>query len=750
VEIERGRDDTHAATRVGARQDLSARPRVMLFTDSFIHGGTERQVVATLRFLDRGKYDLLVGCLKKCGPFLSEVEAMGIPVTEFPITSLRRWSTFVRMRELARFLRRERVALVHTFDYYTDLFAIPAARLAGVPVVLGSLRDPLYDRNAGERAALALVCRLAHGIVANSTPEAGIAAGSRDNVVVIPNAIDPERYVVTEAREELRARLRLPPGLLIGVLAGLRPQKDHRTFLRAAAVVGKSEPRAQFVLIGDGQEREALEALARQLGIAERVVFAGDQKNVPEWLKALDIAVLSSGAECLPNAVLEAMACSLPVVATRVGGVPDAVVDGVTGWLVPPGDPAAMAEKILALLADPAARRSMGAAGRARIEQVFALARVKQKIEALYDRKLRERRPTARILHIGNYPPPVCGWSLHIKLVHESLLRGGADSRVMDIGPGRRIEGRDCLPVKGGFDYAWKLLTHRLRGFKFHVHLNGDSWKGYTLALAAVLLGRATGKPAGVSMQAGPSQMYFPRQRGFWRWAFRLLFTASGEIICDHEPVKAAIETYGIPGRKVHAISPFSVEYTEDDPAPLPAAVEDFLRGHEPRLFSYSMFRPEFTIEALWEAFGAVRKRYPQAGLLLAGPQDVPDDVRRSLRQMELESSVLMPGNLPHAQFLTAVQRSDVFVRTHLRDGVCASVLEALNLGVPVVAAEDGLRPPSVVTYAPGDGRDLAAKLESLLGDLPGARGRVQRPDLDSHLDREVDVMLSAGSQTLP
>src|SRR5713226_3015725 len=352
----------------------------MLFTDSFIHAGTERQVVATLRFLDRGKYDLLVGCLKKCGPFLSEVEAMGIPVAEFPLTSLRRWSTISLMRELARFLRRERVDLVHTFDYYTDLFAIPAARLAGVPVVLGSLRDPLFDRNSVERAAMALVSRLAHGIMANSTAAARFAAGSRDNVVVIPNAINPEEFVVAESREELRTRLRLPGGLLIGVLAVLRPQKDHPTFLRAASVIAKLEPRAQFVLIGDGQDRKPLEALARQLGIAERVVFAGDQKNVPEWLTALDIAVLPSVAESLPNAVLEAMACSLPVVATRVGGVPEVVVDGVTGWLVPPRDPAAMAEKTLALIADPAARRAMGAAGRARIEQEFAIASVKQRL----------------------------------------------------------------------------------------------------------------------------------------------------------------------------------------------------------------------------------------------------------------------------------------------------------------------------------------------------------------------------------
>lgn len=728
--------------------------KVMLFTDTFNLGGTERQMVQSLRLLDRSKYQLLAGCMRRTGPFLSEVEAMGIPVVEWRIPSLGSVRCLIQMVKLARFLRRERVDLVHAFDYYTDLFAVPAARLAGVPVVLASRRSLADDRNTAERMALGLACRMAHATVANSRLAGRIAAGPPEKVHIIPNSIDLDGFRIEPLGPHRRKLLGLPDDakqeLWVGVLARLSPEKGHRTFLRAAARVAASCPQARFVLIGDGPDQLALETLGRQLGLGDHVRFAGNQRDVAQWLGALDVAVLPSDFESLPNALLEAMAAGLPVVATHVGGVPEVVEENVTAFTVAPGDHEAMAQRILTLLSDEGLRRKMGAAGRARIERDFTPARMKASLEALYDKMLRERRPVARILQIGNFPPPVCGWSLHTQLVHQNLLAHGADSRVLDIGPGRLVEGRDCLPVKGGGDYARKLLAHRLRGFTFHVHVNGDSWKGYLLALSAVLLGRATGKPAVLTFHAGPSQKYFPRQRGIWRHAFRLLFFASGEVVCNHEPVKAAIESYGIPAAKVHPIPAYSVQYAEEIPAPLPEAVEEFLRAHEPRLFSYTLFRPEFTIEALWDALAALRQRYPRAGLLLAGPKETPEEVSETLRRGGLASSVLISGNLPHAQFLTALQRCDVFVRTHLRDGVCASVLEALSLGVPVVASEDGLRPPSVVTYLPGDARALTRQLEMVLADLPAFRRQVHLPQVEDNLDREVALLLRAGSEAHP
>jgi glycosyltransferase involved in cell wall biosynthesis len=720
----------------------------MLFTGSFVHGGSERQFVEALRHIRGSKYEIEVGCLSRRGPFVRDIEAMGVPIHEFPITSLRKPSTVWHFLRLVKFLRRKRIELLHAFEFYSDVFAVPAARCAGVAAIASrrSLADtvprPWLSR---------LACALAHRVVANSEAAccaAGLNDSSKDHIDVIHNAISPENYLVSISREQLRKELVLPPDALItGMVAALRAEKGHRTFLRAAAMVARQMPEARFVVVGDGPERRQLEQLASELDIPARVLFAGDQRNVPQWLAAMDLAVLASDTESFPNAVLEAMAAGRAVVCTDVGGVPELVDDGVTGYLVPPSNAEAMSTRIVELLRNPALRRAMGDAGRAKVLRQFTPEQMRNKLEAVYDLVLREHRPTARVLQIGNYPPPVCGWSLHTQLVHETLKERGADSRVMDIGPGRHITGRDCIPVHGALDYAAKLLLYRLRGFTFHVHVNGDSQKGYLLALAAVALGRLTGKPPVLTFHAGPQQIYFPKPHGLWYRAFQLLFRLSGRIICNHQPVKRLIANYGVPEQKIEPIPAFSVQYSEEVPAPLPAAVDEFLSAHSPRLFCYAMFRPEFTLECLFEAFAVFRREFPNTGLLMTGGEDVPPELKSHLQRLGIADAVLFAGNLPHAEFLTAVQRSDVFVRTHLRDGVCSSVLEALHLGTPVVAAEDGHRPPSVFKYAPGDADDLLRVLAGVLRDLRAARAQVRPPEMRDNLNNEINLLLAAGSR---
>ncbi len=354
------------------------------------------------------------------------------------------------------------------------------------------------------------------------------------------------------------------------------------------------------------------------------------------------------------------------------------------------------------------------------------------------------KREQARILQIGNYPPPVCGWAIHTQAVQAALHGRGAISRVLDIGPGRRERSEDlqCTPMRGAVDYAVKILAFRIRGYTFEPHVNGDSWQGYFLALAAVLLGRMTWKPSVLMFHAGPDQHYFPRQNGFWFHAFRLLFRASGAIVCNLDCVKQEIMKYGVTPEKIHAI--FSVNYQlEEIPVPLPESVEKFIQSHEPLLFSYTLFRPEFTPEILFEAFAHVRQEFPNAGLLIAGPREVPAEIESLIQQWKLESAVLISGNLVHAQFLTAVQRSVIFIRTHLRDGLCASVIEALSLGVPVVAAEDGIRPPSVITYEPPEAERLFTTLMKVLKDLDHARAQIQSPDAHGGLNAEISLLLS-------
>ncbi len=730
------------------------RPRLMLFTDSFIHGGTERQFVQALLHLDRAKYEIFVGCLKRRGPFLPEVAALGLPIFEFPIPSLHHLATARWFWRLVRFLRSNRIDIVHAFDFYTGAFAVPAARVAGVPVAIASQRSLLSSRTFLRRGVVRLTCMLANGIVANSraagAPWANPRSAGSLQLISIPNSIDLGKFrsalPALQVRNQLGIAEKTP---LVGTLAALRPEKDVSTFLRAAVRVSAEMPESRFLVIGDGSEREGLEGLAKDLGLAGRIFFVGDCRDVADLLATLDVFVLSSGSESCPNAVLEAMAMSRPVIATKVGGLPELIEEGRSGYLVGAGDSMAMSRRILELLRDRNLRRGMGEEGRNRIEHDFSPAQMKQRLETFYDNLLRRSVPTVRILQIGNYPPPLCGWAMRTQLVQRELFRQGADCGVLDVGPNRRTRKQGCTPVGNGFDYAVKLLIHRARGYTFAVHVNGDSWKGYLIALAAVLLGRFTHKPSFLIFHAGPKQAYFPRSEGFWFHAFRLLFRSSASIICNFEPVKNVIQQYGISAEKIHPIPAFSDQYQEETPVPLVTSMEPFLNAHEPCLFSYTLFRPEFTMDCLFEAFAQVHQKFPRAGLLIVGPREVPPEARAQLRRLGIDSSVQIAGNLRHAEFLTAIKRCDVFVRTHLRDGACASILEALSLGVPVVAAEDGTRPPSVMTYTPADAGDLTRVLVHVLNNLETVRAQVRPPKPRDTLAEEVSLLLSvAGRNT--
>ena len=371
-------------------------PRVLLFTDSFRRGGTERQFVRLVRGLDRNQYDILIACLQRRGPLLSEVESLGVSIVEFPINSLYNFRAAKLFVQLVRFLHREHVQIVHAFDFYTSVFAVPAARIAGVPVVLASRRDLLNLRSLWQQRVIRIAGRLATGVVVNSRAAGrdlgSLKSGSRRRIDVLPNCIDLQEFEPRLSSGEVRRELGLSArSIVIGALGNLRPEKDLETFLRAARVVLDAIPSAKFLVIGDGPAGNKLKLLAHDLHLSESVHFLGERSDVPDLLAALDILVMSSYSESLPNAVLEAMAMAKPVVATNVGGIPELVAEGETGFLVPPRNPMAIADRVLSLCRDSGRRLQMGRAARARVESNFTAQDLAARLEGIYDRSLRER-----------------------------------------------------------------------------------------------------------------------------------------------------------------------------------------------------------------------------------------------------------------------------------------------------------------------------------------------------------------------
>jgi glycosyltransferase involved in cell wall biosynthesis len=310
-----------------------------------------------------------------------------------------------------------------------------------------------------------------------------------------------------------------------------------------------------------------------------------------------------------------------------------------------------------------------------------------------------------RILQIGNWPPPVCGWAMSLVGLRQELEARGWDCQVMNINENRRVRSPQYIDVQSGWDYFWKVARLVWRGYAVHIRVNGETKKGYLLALSALLLARLGRRTALLTYAGGHQQTYFPAPRVSLRYlAFRLLFLAAEHIYCNSAAVKNVLLTTGIPEEKVESIPHFSPYYVEFTPTTLSAEVEDFYRRHEGVFFSYVCFRKEFALEFLAEAMRCFRARFPKVGfVLVCPPARELGQVKRLLEDQRLDDTACLLGSVPHDTFLTLLSRSLAYLRTPVIDGTCSSVLESLILRVPVLAADNGTRPPGARLWQEGN-----------------------------------------------
>jgi len=366
---------------------------VHLITELCI-GGAQVALFRLLAGLDRDRFVLNVACLYHGdGAVAGQIRALGIPVTDLGMSGKARLDALWR---LDRLLRRERPLILHSWMFHANLAGRLVGRGAGVPVVITSRRNVNIGGGWRERCKR-WTSGLDEGVIAvcEGARQAEIerTGVSPDKVVTVYNGVDlPFVVPDPQAVARMRCAFGVPAqGLLVGAVGRLHPQKGFANLLVAVARVRERLPAIRLLLVGDGALRRELVARAEALGLAEVVTFAGSRGDVPEILAALDLFVLPSLWEGLPNAVLEAMAAGLPVVATAAGGTPELVVDGETGLLVPPGDVTALEEAIERLLRDPGLRRKMGEAGRKRVEGHFTIKQTVAQTVALYETLLRQK-----------------------------------------------------------------------------------------------------------------------------------------------------------------------------------------------------------------------------------------------------------------------------------------------------------------------------------------------------------------------
>src|SRR5436190_5001050 len=374
----------------GFMQDT--RIKVLKFLTNFNIGGTERQFVQMVQQMDLDRFDLHVACFARRGGFLPLVESRGIPLAEFGIRRLYSPLTLWRQLQFAHYLRENRFQVVHTYGFYPNSFAVPAARLAGVPVIIASIRDTGEVWAPNKRLVQKAVCRLATCVLANA--DAVRTQLIRDGyderkLAVIRNGIDLKRLDRCDGTGPIREEFHIPDDSpIISVLSRLNELKGIPYFLDAVSSVLTSFPNARFLVVGEGPARLDLEVYAQNKGYGQAVIFTGARLDVPLILRETSISVLPSLSEGLSNVLIESMAAGVPVVDTQVGGNTEIVDDGTTGLLVPSRDSNALAKAILQLLSDPKTAARMGSAGRDRIESRFSVGRAVHETQRTYTSSL--------------------------------------------------------------------------------------------------------------------------------------------------------------------------------------------------------------------------------------------------------------------------------------------------------------------------------------------------------------------------
>jgi glycosyltransferase involved in cell wall biosynthesis len=371
--------------------------RVMFLISSMPVGGAEVLLAELVRRMDPCHFLPEICCLKAPGP-LGEELAIEVPVHHDLLSckyDLRVWPRLVHL------LRERRTDAVVTVGAGDKMFwGRLAAKRVGVPVILSALHSTGWPDGVGRLNRALTPITDGFIAVADSHGEhmllnEGFPA---EKVFVIPNGVDTNRFAPTPDAASIRAEINVAPtDPVVSIVAALRPEKNHELFLRAAARIVKQLPSAKFLIIGDGPRREPLEQYAAELGITSSVRFLGTRSDIPQLLSTSDAFALTSHNEANPLSILEAMSVGKPVVATNVGSIKEAVVDGQTGYLVPAGEATALADRLVSLLEDPLRARAMGELGRAVVLDNWSVDamvhRYERLIASLYQRKRPNDRP---------------------------------------------------------------------------------------------------------------------------------------------------------------------------------------------------------------------------------------------------------------------------------------------------------------------------------------------------------------------
>jgi len=365
------------------------RKKIIYIIGGLSKGGAERQLYELVKSINRDKFDPVVISLSEGGYWSKEIQKLNIQLIEIP---RKKNKEFKRLFKLIKLLKSMKPDIVHTYMFSANSYGRIAAILTRVPIIIASERslpEIGKDKSRYQISIDKLFASFSHGIICNSyvANKILITKYSFDTkkVFTVHNGIDVGLFFRENSKNQKKLARKV-----VGTIGRIDALKNHKLLLDMAKnVLDKSNNKdIKFLIVGEGPLRDELERHSQNLGIENKIVFTGERNDIPDLLQMMDVFVLTSNWEGLSNAIMEAMASSLPCVATDVGGNSELVLDGETGYIVSPNDPGAAAQKVLYLINDRLLAKEMGVKGRKRIEESFSAIKMIKNTEEVYDKLL--------------------------------------------------------------------------------------------------------------------------------------------------------------------------------------------------------------------------------------------------------------------------------------------------------------------------------------------------------------------------
>jgi L-malate glycosyltransferase len=716
-----GADPNHPALQPPAHSPGSIGP-ILLMINSLETGGSERQFVELARSLRAGDFNLHLACLLKKGPLL---EGLG-DLHDFNLGGSLYGTRSIKSRwALARHLRKLRVQVAHAFDFYSNLTLVPAARLARVPVVIGSHRQLGDLLTPAQFRAQLTIFRWCDRVVCNSRAAAErlLQAGLPDGkLVVIGNALPPEAFA-----RAAPALARADAMISIGMIARMNASyKNHHVFLAAAARLIRKFPGAKFLLVGDGPLRPDLERQAAELGLQDCIQFLGDRRDITAVLATLDVSVVPSASESLSNVMLESMAAGVPVVATEVGGNSELACDG-RAVLVAPNDVEALVTGISHVLEDRALRTSISGKAREFAQANFSVERIRDQYCSLYAEVLasRSRRrnsnrasgresdsdPRIRVAFVAPSLRYVGGQAVQADLLMRNWQGDtNIEASFLPVDPQlphgfRWVERVPFLRTMAREPLYLLKLWQNLKDVDI-AHIFSASYSSFLLApLPAWFVARLRDKKTLINYRSGECRDHLKRSavaRHVLKNTDRLV-VPSGHLVGVMREFD--LQAWIVPN--IVDLSQFSFR------------LRNPLRPH---LVCTRGFHPYYGIDVVVRAFAEVQKSWPDAQLDLVGGGALEHEIKNLVQQLGL-TGINFWGVASRREIGKFYDQADIFLNASNLDNMPVSVLEAFASGTPVVTtAPEGMS--HIVDHGrtgllsePGDPAALAANVLKLLND---------------------------------